>query len=188
MKEAVLRRPTFSTFEIARLLSVDIGSVIHWIDQGRLPGYRTPGGHRRTRREDLLSFLKKYQIPIPEALRGHRRIVLIVEDEAVIRLDLRQMVEGLKIPALMIEEAQDGYQAGKKIESLKPSLVILDVRLPGVDGFQILKDLREQKGTEATRVIVVSGQLSPEEASRIQEIGADEVLSKPVDPEVFKSK
>jgi excisionase family DNA binding protein len=180
----------FSTFEIARLLTVDIGSVIQWINQGRLNGYRTPGGHRRVRRNDLFTFLNTYKIPIPKGLDRDRdhRIVLIVEDEVLIRMDLKRMIEELKVPLIRIEEAEDGYQAGRKIVQLKPSLVVLDVRLPGVDGFQICRDLRDLRGTDETRVIVVSGHLTAVERQEILEAGADEVLSKPVDPEEFKAK
>jgi excisionase family DNA binding protein len=54
------------THQAARLLSVDAGTVIRWADAGKLPSFRTPGGHRRIRREDLMQFALNHGWPIPE--------------------------------------------------------------------------------------------------------------------------
>ncbi|MFH0948137.1 MAG: response regulator [Elusimicrobiota bacterium] len=58
---------TLTTFQIAKTLSVDISTIIDWIDAGRIAAFRTPGGHRRVKPSDLLSFLKKYKMPISDA-------------------------------------------------------------------------------------------------------------------------
>src|SRR5437762_7284070 len=58
----------YTTHDISRLLQVNPRSVINWIEQNLLPSYRTPGGHRRVRRDDLLAFLRKHQIPTPASL------------------------------------------------------------------------------------------------------------------------
>jgi len=71
----------YTTHEVARLLHVNIRSVINWIDQNLLPCYRTPGGHRRIRREDLLVFVRKHQIPTPATLAQSKFTVLIVDDD-----------------------------------------------------------------------------------------------------------
>src|SRR5260221_14084843 len=71
----------YTTHEISRLLHVNPRSVINWIEQSLLSSYRTPGGHRRVRREDLLAFLRKHQIPTPASLVDGKFAILIVEDE-----------------------------------------------------------------------------------------------------------
>src|SRR5215475_7075497 len=72
----------YTTHEVSRLLHVNPRSVINWIDQNLLPSYRTPGGHRRIRRDDLLAFLRKHQIPTPPSLMESGNFsVLIVDDE-----------------------------------------------------------------------------------------------------------
>src|SRR4030095_7053288 len=71
----------YTTHDISRLLHVNPRSVINWIEQNLLASYRTPGGHRRIGREDLLAFLRKHQIPIPAALVEGKFTVLIVEDD-----------------------------------------------------------------------------------------------------------
>ena len=71
----------YTTHEVSKLLQVNPRSVINWIEQDLLNSYRTPGGHRRISREDLLAFLRKHQIPVPAALTAEKLKVLIVEDE-----------------------------------------------------------------------------------------------------------
>ena len=177
----------FTTFEVARMLSVDIGAVINWVNQGKLKAFRTPGGHRRVQKADLLSFLATYKMPIPPILDRARPIVLLVEDEALVRMGLKAMLEDMH-PPFLIDEAADGFQAGKKVTELQPDLVILDVRLPGVDGFQVCREIRADSRLAGTKILVVSGQLTNDEKCRILETGADDVLGKPVDPGEFKQK
>src|SRR5258706_3463549 len=74
----------YTTHDISRLLHVNPRSVINWIEQSLLPSYRTPGGHRRIRRDDLLAFLRKHQIPTPSALVDEKFKILIVDDETEI--------------------------------------------------------------------------------------------------------
>src|SRR2546421_745955 len=74
-------KPIYTTHEVSRLLHVNPRSVINWIEQSLLSSYRTPGGHRRIRREDLLAFLRKHQIPTPESLVEEKFHILIVDDE-----------------------------------------------------------------------------------------------------------
>src|SRR6266542_1118268 len=71
----------YTTHEVSRLLHVNPRSVINWIEQSLLPSYRTPGGHRRIRHDDLLAFLRKHQIPMPASLMAGNFNVLIVDDE-----------------------------------------------------------------------------------------------------------
>src|SRR6185312_6066811 len=71
----------YTTHEVSRLLHVNPRSVINWIEQNLLPSYRTPGGHRRIRHDDLLAFLRKHQIPTPALLVDEKFSVLIVDDE-----------------------------------------------------------------------------------------------------------
>ncbi|RLD16155.1 MAG: hypothetical protein DRI36_06100, partial [Caldiserica bacterium] len=57
---------TFTTFDIAKILDVYPSTVAKWIDKGELNAFTTPGGHRRVRKSDLVSFLKKHNIPVPD--------------------------------------------------------------------------------------------------------------------------
>src|SRR5436305_7720349 len=71
----------YTTHDISRLLHVNPRSVINWIEQNLLHSYRTPGGHRRIRHDDLLAFLRKHQIPTPASLTEEKFSILIVDDD-----------------------------------------------------------------------------------------------------------
>ena len=58
----------YSTFEIAALLNVGPSTVISWINEGKIEAFRTPGRHRRVKKENLLAFLKQYEMPVPDEL------------------------------------------------------------------------------------------------------------------------
>lgn len=73
----------FTTFEVSKMCGVGHTTVSYWVDEGKLPAYRTPGGHRRITREDLLGFLKQYRIPVPRRLEQMADSVL--EKETVIQ-------------------------------------------------------------------------------------------------------
>src|SRR5947199_7300172 len=81
MVEQPQTKTIYTTHEVSRLLHVNPRSVINWIEQSLLPSYRTPGGHRRIRHDDLLAFLRKHQIPTPASLVEGKFSVLIVDDE-----------------------------------------------------------------------------------------------------------
>src|SRR5262245_19366679 len=79
--KATTNKSIYTTHDVSRLLHVNPRSVINWIEQNLLPSYRTPGGHRRIRREDLLAFLRKHQIPTPASLVDGKFGILIVDDD-----------------------------------------------------------------------------------------------------------
>src|SRR5262249_17749261 len=99
----------YTTHDVSRILNVDPRSVINWIDQDLLPAFRTPGGHRRIRREDLLSFLHKQQIPIPPVLLEAKFKILIVDDdESIVELVRTSL---LRQGIYEVASANDGISA-----------------------------------------------------------------------------
>jgi len=87
----------YTTFEASRLLGVSLPTVVNWIKANRLKAHKTPGGHRRIAREDLLAFLRRYEIPIPRELAptvNDRVRILAVDDDSDERELLRVVLEG----------------------------------------------------------------------------------------------
>ena len=80
-----MKKKTFTTFDIAGMLDVYPTTVADWIDNGKLKAFTTPGGHRRVNSEDLLEFLKKYNMPIPAEMvsseNTEKKKILIVDDD-----------------------------------------------------------------------------------------------------------
>src|SRR5688500_3800156 len=115
----------YTTHDVSRLLHVNPRSVINWIEQDRLQSFRTPGGHRRIRHDDLLSFLRKHQIPIPAALAGVQFGVLVVVEDAETTDLLRNHFE--KTGGYTVATATDGISAMIELGRTKPDLMVLDL-------------------------------------------------------------
>lgn len=173
----------FTTFEASRLLGVSLPTIVNWIKGDRLRAHRTPGGHRRIAREDLLYFLRRYEMPIPEELlapqEGQPKI-LAVDDDPDERELLKEILEGAGFSVLL---AADGFEAGLVVGGFRPNLVVLDLLMPTMDGFAALAALRARKETAATPVIACTGMGDEETRRRVQEAGFDAHVVKPYRPE-----
>lgn len=177
------KKAVFTTFETAKLCHVSPLSIINWVNAGRLPAFRTPGGHRRIRREDLIRFMRDGGIPLPDELRegSGKAKVLVVDDEASIREMLAEHLTTRPNP-YEVMTAADGFEAGRLVATFKPDVVLLDLRMPGLDGFQICRTIKADPDTSNTVVIAMTGFYSPETEARILECGAIRCLAKPIDP------
>ena len=166
----------YTTHEVSRLIHVNPRSVINWIEQDLLSSYRTPGGHRRIRQEDLYIFLRKHQIPIPASLVEEKFKVLIVEDEDEIVKILKAFFE--RHSAYLVTSASDGITALIDVGRNRPDLMILDILIPGVDGLEVCRRIKADAGNK-TAIIAISGQ--PDVQKKILKAGADCFLPKPLD-------
>jgi len=173
----------YTTHEVSRLLHVNPRSVINWIEQSLLPSYRTPGGHRRIRRDDLLAFLRKHQIPTPESLVEGKFTVLIVDDEQEI-VDLIKTFL-LRQGGYDVTSASDGISALLEVGRLKPDLLILDIMIPGVDGIEVCRRIKADSNNRSI-IIAVSG--NAEHENDIIRAGADVFMVKPLDLERLQSE
>lgn len=163
--------------EAARLCGVSFRTVIRWIQRGQLQAYKLPGrGDHRVPIAELRRFMQANGIPEPPELqRDMPRRILIVEDEPEM---VRAMGRALKLAGFETANASDGFQAGLLLQAYQPGLMTLDLRMPGVDGFTVLRTLHDNPLPFACKVLVVSG----ETPARLQEalaLGADSVLAKP---------
>src|SRR5213593_162468 len=183
MVEQAKAKTIYTTHEVSRLLQVNPRSVINWIEQNLLTSYRTPGGHRRIRREDLLAFVRKHQIPTPASLVDGKFSVLIVEDDAELADMMKRFFE--RQGGYEIFSASDGITALIEVGRARPDLLILDVMIPGVDGIEVCRRIKTDT-TSKTIVIAISGQQDAEK--KVRDAGADAFMAKPVDMERLLSE
>ncbi|MCD6423614.1 MAG: response regulator [Elusimicrobia bacterium] len=168
----------FTTQEVAELLSCDLTTVIKWVNSGKLNAYKTPGGHRRIEKSELLKFIKKYNLPFPEELKEENRILIVDDDPEFVEIARGYLKE---IKDAKIEVASDGFSAGEKVISFKPHLVILDIKLPGLDGFEVCRNIKSDENTSQIKIIAVTAYDSPQDKKKILESGADHYFSKPLE-------
>ena len=182
------QKAVFTTFETAKLCHVSPLSIINWVNAGRLPAFRTPGGHRRIRREDLIRFMRDNGMPFPDELKeGSGRFrVLVVDDEAGIRDVLAEHLVTRTNPYEAMTAA-DGFEAGRLVATFRPDVVVLDLKMPGLDGFQMCRTIKADPESSNTTVIAMTGYFSPETEARILECGALRCFPKPLEPSTLSS-
>ena len=181
-----MSKSVFTTFEAAKICHVSPLSIINWVNAGRLSAFRTPGGHRRIRRDDLVRFMRENGMPLPDELRdgSGRPRVLVVDDEASIRDVLAEHLS-LRSKPYEVLTAANGIEAGRIVATWRPDVVLLDLRMPGLDGFQVCRTIKADPDTSSTIVLAMTGYYTPETEARALECGALRCFAKPVEPSML---
>lgn len=175
------KRALLWTGQVATLCGVTPAAVFKWIRSGSLSASRTPGGQYRVGREDLVRFLKERGALVPPELADQPVRVLVVDDDpAVVRVVCH--VLSRRWPEWEVSSAGDGYEAGKLIHTIEPDLLILDLRMPTVDGFAVCRDLKSDARTRHIKVLVMTGFTSDENLQSAFDVGADSLIKKPLTP------
>ncbi|MCD6364293.1 MAG: response regulator [Planctomycetes bacterium] len=170
---------TLSTFVIAKMLCVDPGSVANWIDQGMLSAHRTPGGHRRVTAADLMKFLHEHKMPVPTELEPTPIRILVVDDDVGVAQLVARAIRTAH-PDWEVVEANDGFQAGTLVATHRPNVVILNLRMPGIDGYEVCRLIKSQESTKHTEVLAMTAYHSEESEERILDCGARACMTKPL--------
>lgn len=174
-------KKAFTTSEIAQYCQVTPRTVVQWIHDGKINAYRTPGNHSRVKKQDFLEFLKKYKIPIPRELESvhakGRKKILIVDDDKNMAKSIERILKIKKRYELQL--AFDGFDAGRKVVYFQPDLVILDIKMPGMDGYEVAKRIKQLPETAHTKIIAISAFFKQEGKKKILSLGADACLDKP---------
>jgi excisionase family DNA binding protein len=165
--------------QAAKYLGVAQSTIRKWSDQGRVPAFYTPGGHRRYKRGDLDRFLDRSG-PSSVGGGGGGPVVLIVDDDERMREYVRV---NLEMEGYTVREAGDGEEGLKVLEESTPDLVLLDVMMPGVDGWEMLRRVQERHGVGTIPVIMFSGKTEEPAAQEAAKRGAQGFIGKPFNPQ-----
>ena len=176
MKEPQSR--SLTTDDISRLLQVDRGSVARWADLGHLRSYRTPGGHRRILPDDLRDFVRRFRMHVHQDL-GVVPSVLFVDDDARSKV-LVQAFRRLVRQAAQVRHVCSGVDALVEVGRQVPDLIVLAIFMPGLDGLEVCRRLRQNPVTRAVRVVAMSASDDPLLERQVLEAGAEMLLRKPV--------
>ena len=165
--------------DVAKLLMVSPAAVRRWAAEGDLKSLTTPGGHRRFLPADIEEFARSRSIAIP---RTHKRKlqVLIVDDDIQYSGYLTKLLSKYS-EKINFDVANDGYEAGYKIHKIIPDLVLLDLMMPGIDGFKVCEQLKMNKATKNIRIIAMTGYPSIANTNRSYQAGAELCLEKPIE-------
>ena len=165
--------------QAAKYLGMAQSTIRKWSDSGRLPAFYTPGGHRRYRRSDLDQFLERGGAAAPRRSEG-RRLILIVDDDERLREFVRV---NLEMEGYGVREASSAEEGLAALEEEPPDLVLLDVMMPEVDGWEMLRRVQERHGVGAIPVIMFSGKVDDDALKRATSRGAQGFIGKPFNPQ-----
>jgi excisionase family DNA binding protein len=170
----------FTVFQASKYCNVSPKTIINWIEAGHIDAYKTVGGHRRVKKTDLEDFMRRQGIPIPqEEVVDERKRILIVDDDAIIVETIVQALEEEEFDYELIS-ASDGFEAGLQVNHFRPHLLILDIMMPDIKGYEVCKKIRSNEETKDTKIIVLSAYLDDEKFKKMREYGADLCFSKPL--------
>ncbi len=174
-------KPTAKRFltptEVARLLMVSPVTVRQWAQKGMIDAHTTVGGHRRFDQDVVKQFAESMGIELDFGPASDTPRILVVDDD--------RQLNGMLVALLAtqnrveVDHAYDGFDAGIKIHQFQPTLVLLDIMMPGLDGIEVCRALKGNPDTRHIRVIAMTGHFTPELESKITAAGAEKLLKKP---------
>lgn len=150
---------TCNTGRAAQILGVTPRTIQLWADAGTLNFKKTVGGHRRYELEYIQALANQLEnglSPSPLSDTNHRPVkVLVMEDDAALLNLYNLYILSWGLP-VEVELTADGYDGLLKIGRFNPDILILDLSLPGLDGFQIIGSLMKNRLIETMKLIVVT--------------------------------
>ena len=163
-----------TTGEVASRCQVSVSTVKNWIEAGQLQAFRTPGRHFRIRASELQRFQAAFGFGVET---GESPKILVADDQQEF-VDLA--IDAIRdlVPGARVEGACGGYEALLRIGSFQPDLLLLDLRMPGLDGFEVCRRIKEASATKATRIVAMTGFDDLEAQQLAMTCGADAFLIK----------
>lgn len=172
-------KQVFTTGEVARVCKVSQQTVIRCFDSGKLKGFRVPGSRfRRIPRDALVQFMKGNQIPLDQLDSGKKRVLVVDDDQAIVEM-FTELLE--RDGRFDVKTASTGYDAGIVTEQFRPDIMLLDFKLPDINGTAVCRTIRANSTYEHMKIIVISGVADPDEVAELKSAGADEFIRKPFD-------
>lgn len=183
MTDKLMSKSYLTPNQVAELMMVSPATVRQWAEKGELNALTTPGGHRRFLPSEVERFARKRGMTLPPENTGELRI-LIIDDDVQLSRYLQALFKGFA-GQVVTKTVNDSFSAGFRAQEFKPHVVLLDLMMPGMDGFQVCRLLKSEPATKAVRVIAMTGFPSPENIKNIIEAGAETCLSKPLDEQLL---
>jgi len=173
----IYKKP-LSVGQVAEICRVSKKTVLNWIYDDALKAFTTYGGHYRLWPANVKKFLDEAGMDIPfEYVDDRITQILIVDDDRDYSQALKNAILA-ELPGVEVTVTDDGYEGLMLIGQIKPQLMILDIKMPKLDGFQVLEMLKNRKPDHDMRVVVVSGYLDRDTREQLKNTVADHALDK----------
>ena len=175
----------FSALEVANICGVVNQTAVNWIKNGHLKAFMTPGNQYRVYADDLIAFLLERGMRIPDELEPYleknqkTNTIIIVDDDRQVNEVIKRFLQE-KMEGYTILQAFDGFEAGSLISEHKPSVIILDIKLPGINGNKLCRQIKSDPKLGDPLIIAITGINDDETRDRIIQDGADAYFHKPL--------
>ncbi|MBI2392154.1 MAG: response regulator [Deltaproteobacteria bacterium] len=161
-----------STGEAARACGVSTQTIVNWIRQGRLRAATTGGGRFRVHADSLVEFLKAGGFEVPTELKAGPPLIYIIDDDPAWLAAARRQLSTIG----QVETYPDGYRGLIAVAARPPAVVVLDMKMPGLDGAGVLNALRNDDATRSLPILVATS--FEEEAALARRYGATAAVIK----------
>ena len=187
MAKRVDKPVVFSALEVANICGVVNQTAINWIRNDYLKAFSTPGGQFRVYPDDLAEFMVNRNMRLPQRLLDVcsskkyfvSNSVLIVDDDSGLNSVIAKFIEK-RLDSVQIYQAFDGFDAGAQMAEKRPRCVILDLDLPGVDGFDLCSRMNDREKFGRPEIIVVTALNDVASEEKIRSLGVNSFFHKPV--------
>jgi excisionase family DNA binding protein len=164
--------------QAAKFCGVTRMSMWRWVKAGKINSFVTPGGHHRIIKSDLEKSLKAQGMKMMiRQIDAPARVLIVDDNELVVKGLEKLFLE----ESFEVDTAKDGFEAGVKAKQFNPDLIILDLMMPQMDGFEACKFLKNNDSTSHIKILILTGNASKENMNEIMDAGADDYMEKPVD-------
>jgi len=166
-----------STHAAAERCFVSARTIRNWIQQHQLKAFQTVGGQYKIRLSDLEEFVRKNNMLMKD-MTDEKKKILCVDDDPEIHEILRINLSAM---GYLTEFAINGIEAGTKVMNFKPDLMIIDMIMPGMNGFETIDYFKKKfEPTKHIPIIALTALNSLADIEKIYQAGADAYLAKPI--------
>jgi excisionase family DNA binding protein len=165
----------------AKMLGISVGTVQGLVEKNELKAWKTQGGHRRISLQSIQDYQRRHNLAPASMLQGEGCLrVLVVEDDESTRLMLQANFDqwGLPLDAVMYSSAMGALL---DMPSLQPQVLLTDLKMPNVDGFEFLKALSRHNLFSSMAVVVMTGMSAEEVRAKGGLPDGVQLLQKPID-------
>ncbi|MCX7940962.1 MAG: response regulator [Endomicrobia bacterium] len=196
-KEKRLELGLLKIGELAERSGVPISTLKYYTDLGllRVQEYMAGGFRLYNEKESMLRSKRIRELSdqgysIKEIKENIEKImvlkVLVIDDEIEVHDFVKDVFEGFDNTE--VKSVYDGFSAGMTVAEYLPDLIILDLLLPGVDGFKVCASIKNNSKLKDIKILAITGYDSPENRQKILSAGADDYLAKPLELREFREK
>ncbi len=174
----MLSKQGLSLGKIAHYCGVTRKTILRWLNDGQLEGYCLPSGHHRVLPQEVARFMRTSGMPLPPELERHanQTALIVYGDEST-----RGLVSELLRQHFAVTSISSAIEACFRIGRVAPELLIFDLHLEGIDGFEFCRTIRRTPEFERMALIILTTKLTAFQRNRLDPF-VDGIILKPFSP------